>query len=321
MEDDEELQLDTMEIFDRYRALFKCLNLDEKKKEEIDNATFQFISSFEDDIDSEKLEGLYQYGIISLEAAADWGVNLNQMLANNNIKPTDLKGLYKQGTITIDAIKNVLINGALPYEEKLDLIYSTFDGESEEEYNIREELVDLLDTGEEYKAEGETTTRRKKGETTSKSREFVSDPHARWKLISLLDKEYSKKFLPTGCEVMDGHRVFLLPNIDKIVIEKMHERRHGRKVSAYASATYIMETEEFFRNLSSLIIDGAINRTALRELSEEEKATKIIHSSAWGNKIKEYFGIDAENERYTEAEIEEIDRAIENVEKSKKERE
>ena len=101
----------------------------------------------------------------------------------------------------------------------------------------------------------------------------------------------------------------------------MHERRHGRKVSAYASATYIMETEEFFRNLSSLIIDGAINRTALRELSEEEKATKIIHSSAWGNKIKEYFGIDAENERYTEAEIEEIDRAIENVEKSKKERE
>lgn len=318
---EKELDPEIAELFDKHRALYMALNIEGKTSEEIEENSFRFISSFEDDIDSERLEGLYQYGIISLEDAADWGVDLNQMLANNSIKPTDLKNLYQNGTITIDAIRNVLINGALPYEEKLDLIYSTFDGESEEEYNLREELVGILETGEEYKAETGKTKRRKNNETTIKSREFVTDPHARWKLISLLDKDYSKKFLPAGCEVVDGHRVFLLPNQDKIVIEKMHEKRHGRKVSAYASATYIMETEEFFKNINSLIIEGAINRTALREISEEDKATKIIHSTSWGNKIKEYFGIDAQNERYTEEEIAKIDKAIENVEKSRKERE
>ena len=310
-----------IELFNRYRALYKEICIDGRSEEELQKNSSDFISSFDDEIDSNKLEGLYQYGLISLEAAADWGVNLTSMLSKNSIKPTDLKNLYANGIITIEAIRNVIINTKLPYEEKLDLIYSTFDGESEEEYNLREELVGLLETGEGYRAQGEKSNIIKNSEIAVKSRKFVTDPHARWKLISLLDKEYSKKFLPAGKEVIDGHRVFLLPNQDRIVIEKMHEKRHGRKVSAYASATYLMETDEFFRNMDDLIIDGAINRTALRELSEDGRATKIIHSTSWGNKIKEYFDIEQENERYTEDEISEINKAIENVSKSRRERE
>lgn len=310
-----------VELFNRYGVLYKALNVIEKSEEEIRQASFELISSFEDNLSDDILEGLYQFGIIPLESAADWGVNLTEMLMNNSIKPMDLKVLYSKGVIQIGAIRDVLVRGNLPYEEKLDLIYSTFDGESEEEYILREELTQLLETGEGYKAEPNQTGIKRGNGGLARGREFVTDPHARWKLISLLDKDYSKKFLPIGKEVVDGHRVFLLPNQDKIVIERMHERKEGRKVSAYGSATYIMDTEEFFKNMDDIIIDSAINRTMLRELFEEDRAEKIIHTKYWGEAIKRYFEIDSENERYTEEEIAEIDRAIANVVKSRKERE
>ena len=304
----------------RYSNLYKLLNITGKTEEEIKETSNELISSFEESISNEILERLYQYGLITLDSAADWGVDLTEMLAHNSIKPTDLKDLYHKQIITIEAIKDVIINGNLDYEEKLDLIYSTFDGESEEEYQIREELVDLLGISKGHKEETEKTGRTKSGENTAKVRTYITDPHARWKLISLLDKEYSKKFLPTGIEITDGHRVFLLPNQEKVVIEKMHEKRQGKKVSAYGSATYIMEADEFFKNIDNIIIEGKVNRTALREISEANQATKIIHSKSWGEAIKRYFEINEENERYTQEEIEEINTAIKNVEASRKER-
>ena len=54
-------------------------------------------------------------------------------------------------------------------------------------------------------------------------------------------------------EIKDGHRVFLLPNQDSVVIERMHEKKKGRKVDAYKNATYIMATDEFFKNIDRII--------------------------------------------------------------------
>ena len=308
-------------LFIKYVELYKALNIEGRSEEEVQNASFNLISSFEEDIDSHVLQELYQYGLITLEDAADWGVDLKEMLSSNSIKPTDLKELYAKKVIDIDSIRNVIVNNDdLPYEEKLDLIYSTFDGETEEEYAIREELVQLLEEKDSYKAESNGVRSKSGHQSKPKSKEYVTDPHARWKLISLLDKDYSKKFLPAGKEVKDGHRVFLLPNQNNIVIERMHERKRGKKVSAYANATYVMETDEFFKNMDEIIIDGAINRSKLRELSESDMATRIIHSKGWGTSIKNYFGIEEDNSKYTKEEIEEIDKAIEGVNKSRKER-
>ena len=306
-------------MFNKYRTLYKHLIILGKTDEEIRESGNELISSFEENLNNDILTGLYQYGLITLESAADWGIDLNEMLSQNTIRPTDLKELYKKQVITIDSIKTVLMNSNLDYEEKLDLIYSTFDGESEEEYKIREELVDIIDIGDEYR-ETRRIGRTRIKEKSIEQKQYITDPHARWKLISLLDSEYSKKFLPQGNEVTDGHRVFFLPNREKVVIEKMHEKKKGKKVSAYGSATYVMEAEEFFRNIGEIIIDGSINRTALRELAEEEKATKIVHSKFWGNAIKRYFEIGEENGRYTKEEIEAINTAIKNVENSRRER-
>ena len=319
---DDSQRMRQIELFNKYAQLYKMFNIIGKSQEEIEENSFRLVSSYEDNLDSNILIELYQFGIISLNTAADWGVNLSEMLSANSIKPTDLKGLYEKGTINIEAIKVVLVNTNLPYEEKLDLIYSTFDGESEVEYALREELIELLETGEEYRAETKSNGNgvRRSDVAIQKKKEFITDPHARWKLISLLDKDYSKKFLPKDKEVVDGHRVFLLPNQDKVVIERMHEKRSGKKAVAYGSATYVMNTDSFFNHMENIIIDGAINRTYLRELFELDEATKIIHTAGWGKAIKKYFGINEENERYTKEEREEIDRAVNNVVKSRKER-
>ncbi|MCI9365524.1 MAG: hypothetical protein HFJ54_02680 [Clostridia bacterium] len=309
-----------IEEFSRMAYLYKVLKIDGKSEEEVQRNSLELINSFEDNLSSEILERLYQFGIITLEVAADWGVDLKNMLSKGDIKPTDLKRLYGKEIIQIHEIRDVIRNGNLHYEEKLDLIYSTFDGESEEEYRIREELIQLLEGGESYRGESKQTESKRRRRSGVKSKEFITDPHARWKLISLLDKDYSKKFLPKGKEIVDGHRVFLMPNLSSVVIERMHEKRRGKKVNAYGSATYIMEIEEFFKNIDNVIVNGAINRTALRELAENEDATKIVHSKGWGESIKRYFEIDEENERYSKEEIEEINKAIASVGNSRRER-
>ena len=310
-----------IEKFNRFATLYKKMNVIGKTEKEVLDESFLLISSFEEDLTTEVLQGLYQFGIIPLEAAADWGADITEMLSENSIKPTDVKSLFAKKVISIETIKDVLKGETLSYEEKLDLIYSTFDGETEEEERAREELIDFLGIGESHKAETNGYKKIIRTGMGVKAKEFITDPHARWKLISLLDKDYSKKFLPKGKEVIDGHRVFLLPNQEKILIERMHEKRAGKRVSAYGSATYIMDTDMFFENMDTIIKNGAINRTFLRELSEEEKASKIIHSKYWGEAITRYFEVTPENVRYTKEDIIAINKAIGNIEKSRKERE
>ena len=203
-------------------------------------------------------------------------------------------------------------------DEKEDLIYSTFDGDTEKEVQIREELMQLLSFGDAYKSmESEGKGPRASG-TGSKAikREFVTDSQARWNFISLIDEGYSRKFLPEGVKVIDGHRLFLLPNKNEIIIEKMREKRKGRMVGAYGSATYIVGIQEFFDNMSEIIIDGSINRKFLREFVESDQALKIIHSKNWHRNIMRHYGIFKDNDRH-----EEINKAGERVEKSRKERE
>ena len=318
---EKEISPDDIELLNRYAMLYKALNIDNKSNEEILENSTKLIEGFGNEIDADTLKGLYKLGLISLEIAADWGVSLNEMLEENAMKPVDLKRLYEKNIINLDSIKSVLLHTDLPYEEKLDLIYSTFDGESEEQYNIRDELVQLLDMGEQYREESTHSRVNRQKSNEIKSREFITDPHARWKLISLLDKEYSKKFLPADKEVKDGHRIFLLPNNGKVLIERMYEKRKARKVEAYGSATYILDSEEFFKNINNIIIDGTVKRSTLREMSETDTASKIVHNVSWGRSLKEYFGINEENERYSKEEKEEIDKAIERVENSRRERE
>ena len=325
--------LQDLQEFYRFIDLYKLLNIKGKSEEEIEKASNSLIESFGDDLNSEIIEELYQYGLIRLKDAASWEINLNKMLAQGEIKPIDLKNLYSEGTIRLENIKNVLRGNSINYADKMWLIYSTFDGESKEEYDIRDELIQLLDTEEEYREEGKKIKSKeiepddkdkekdKNKEKKARWREYVSDPHARWKLISLLDKDYSRAVLPEGMTVSDGHTIFLLPNSNKVVIEKMLEKKGGRQVSSYAAATYILDKDVFYKFLVAIVEEGKVIRSTLGDLARNGYATKIIHNKSWGKNMKEHFEINTENGKYSPEEIAQIDQAIENVEKSKQERE
>lgn len=303
-------------LFNNYASLYRQIFVNGKTEEEINANGFNLVATFEDDLSDEALQDLYQNGLITMDTAVDWGANLTEMLADSQVKPIDVKRLYKVGTIVIEQIRDILINGNLSNDEKEDLIYSTFDGDSEEEARIREELIQLLQLKDGYREHGVGKRAVVKKEEGNSRKEFVTDPQARWNFISLLDEAYSRKFLPEGKQVLDGHRLFLLPAKDEVFIEKMREMKKGKMVSAYGSATYIMKVKEFFENIDSIIVDESINRSFLRELVEEDRVLKIIHSRNWHKKVMEHYGIFEDNERY-----EEIRLAGEKVANSRKERE
>lgn len=308
-------------LFNRYASLYRMLYVEEKSEEEIAKSGFTLVSSFEEELSGEALQDLYQHSLITLDVAVDWGADLTEMLEAGQMKPTDLKKLYANGIVQMEPIRNIIKYGTISNDEKQDLIYATFDGDTSEEEQIRVELIQLLTIGEEYRGESRITGAKRGSTSVGKWRNFVTDPQTRWKLISLLDRDYSKRVLPKGKQVLDGHRVFLLPNQDRIIIEKMYEKRRGEMVSAYGSATYAMPTVEFYDHLEDIIKDGAINRSFLYEMADMDMATPIMHSKNWGKNIMKYFGIDANNERYTAEEYQEILNAAERVTNSRRERE
>ncbi len=318
--EESEVTSEDMALANRYVNLYKVLNIEGKENNEIDENAQELVSSFEENLSDEVLKALYKYGVISLDVAVDWGINIIDLLCTNDMKPIDVKNLYQKGIINIEAIKMVLVKSNLSYEEKFDLIHSTFDGDSEEERKIREELENYLDIKQGYKNIVRSTGMMRSG-TGKKNREYETDAHARWKLLSLIDKNYSKIFLPKGKEIKDGHRVFLLPNLGQVIIERMHERRNGRKVNSYGNATYIMDTNMFYTNINNIVVDGTINRSNLRVLNNNGLSTRIVHSKKWGESVKNYFGMNTQNQRYTEEDLQEIDRALEGVENSRRIRE
>ena len=220
-------------MFNNYASLYRSIFIVGKDEEEINRKGFHLVEVFGDELSDELLQMLYQNGLVTMQVAGDWGMDLTEMLSKNEIKPTDLKKLYSSGTVSLDQIKTVLIHGDMEIDEKEDLIYSTFDGDTEEEVQIREELMQLLSFGDAYKsmeAEGKGPRASGTGSNAIK-REFVTDSQARWNFISLIDEGYSRKFLPEGVKVIDGHRLFLLPNKNEIIIEKMREKRkNGRSL-------------------------------------------------------------------------------------------
>lgn len=318
-EGDRELN-EALIMFNRYAELYRMFFKD-KSEEEMKEIENRLIGSFEDELSNEMLQRMYQNRLISLDTMSDWGANIMDMLSSNQIKANDLRMLYNKGRVSLEQIKIVILHGEGSIDEKQDLIYSTFDGESTEEEEIRDELINLLNIGETYKDEHyEKGERRKKTIKSTTKKEYVTDPQTRWKLLSLLDRDYSRNFLPDGKEVRDGHRVFLLPNQNQVVIEKMYEKKKGTIKSSYGSATYIMDTNDFYDNINDIIKGGAIDRKSLISLSGDSKATRITHSKFWGNSIMKHFGINESNERYTKEDINAIKQAADRVVSSRRER-
>ena len=280
----------------------------------------KLIEELNEDFEENDLKELYKLGLIEIETAVEWGGEsiTKEMLIDRTLKPSDAKRLIKENQIDINYIIRLLQSKDLSEEEKLTLICSTFS--DDDQMALRMELMQYLNIKEEKnysKKENTNVVAKNKNANSEKRKKYMMDPGARWKLMTLLDKEYTQTL------TNDGHIIFQLPNIDNgiAIIEKMFKRTKERTKPSYGSATYIMTQEEFINNRSQIIEETSknqikINREKLLEMKVDEKTDKIVHSKGWGRHIKQYFNIEEES-KYSKKQIEEIDKAIESIEKSR----
>ena len=308
------------QALNKYALLYKELKIKESTEEEKENIGENLIELLNSDFEEDDLKEFYKLGLIDIKTAIEWGGEsiTEEMLLDKTLKPLDVQKLIKEEKIDIDYIREILKTNKLSEEEKLTLICSTFSDDNQIE--IRMDLIQYLRFKEEKnysKKEQQGLTIRQKAENLEKRKKYTMDPGARWKLMTLLDKEYSQEL----CS--DGHIIFKLPNLENgvIIIEKMFKKTKEGTKPSYGNATYIMSEEEFINNETQIVEQTSrkekrINREQLLKMREEEKTDKIIHTKSWGRNIKQYFDIKEES-NYSKQQIEEIDKAIRSIEKSR----
>ena len=90
-------------------------------------------------------------------------------------------------------------------------------------------------------------------------------------------------------------------------------------IPSYGTATYILSEEDFVSN--NIIVGDSgkkcVNRKKLMQLAKDGKAKKIVHSVNWGKSVKQHFGVEKEGSRYTQEDIDQIDKAIKAIENSR----
>lgn len=252
---------------------------------------------------------LYKRNIISLETIVDWNTEEFAliMFKKGQLKPTDSKKLLNSGSVDINKIKAGLLNG-LTDEEKLSTIITMFDDEGSEA--IREELFQTLRISEE-KIESKTGTSSRTKGTSARARgnEYELDPCYKIQLLERIDKDYTAKL------TKDGHMIFELPNLNKVIIEKMFKRTKNGIVNSTGAATYILDLDTL--NSEDIIIDEKINRSRLYELAKESKVKRYYHTKNWGDAIKEIFDIE-HSTRHTPEDKKQIDDIIEKTKRTRR---
>ena len=311
--------------FDRYALLFREFKIKGKTPEEEINLADEIIEELyktESDYDQD-LKNLYQSNLLPIRSLRDW--NGEQMIYDlieaNILKPKDTKDLLLSGELNLDKACEALQKSNLSETEKWNFIFSSFDGISKtpkEEMLQNEARMKLFQTIHVAKdlhstnEKGHKITQKQLQNQAKQKTKFVIDSGKRWQYFSLLDEDFCTEAF------LDGTVIFTLPNVQNgtVIVEKMLKcTKNGNKLD-YGVATYHMSEEEFYNRKSEILQDKKVNRKVLMGMSEEGKATKLIHSRNWGNRLKAQLGI-SEQKGYTKEKLERIDQLVASLEKSK----
>lgn len=272
---------------ERFFSAFRELKIKGKTPEEKNEIGNNIIFELGEDMEEQDFINLYERNIIPLETIKEWNGEqfIREMFSKGTLKPTDSKQEIKDGIIGIEQIKIDLLKKGLTDEEKMTLIMSTFDGEDEQD--IREELFQLLAIEDEKSIESTPVSREKRknkreiSEPGVDKKEYIMDPCYKMQLLRILDKDYSSRM------TRDGHLVLKLPNINKVIVEKMFKRdRAGKVIIANNAASYIIDTD-LFEGSGIITDEQKINRTALYQLAKDDKAKRIYHTQNWGRVVTE----------------------------------
>lgn len=295
---------------ERYFSLYREVRIIGKSDEEKSEIGNNIILELGDDMQEEDFIELYKRNIINLETIVDWNTEefALMMFKKGLLKPMDSKKLLNSGSIDINKIKAGLLKG-LSDEEKLATIITMFDDEGSEA--IREELFQTLRISDEERKESKSSTSSRTRGTKAKTRgkEYELDPCYKIQLLERIDKDYSASLSK------DGHMIFELPNLNKVIIEKMFKRTKYGIANSVGAATYILDLDTL--NSEEITTEDRIDRTRLYELAKKGKVSRYYHTKNWGDTIKEIFDIE-HSSRHTAEDKKQIDDIIEKSKRTRK---
>ena len=298
--------------YKRFRLLYQTFKREKSDKKILENLS---------NIAEEDLIQLYKDNLLTLETILkeDGEGLVKNLLENGELKPSDAKIYYQSENTNIE---DILKNPDMDDTEKMILIYSTYDDNKEQ----REYLVNYLQTHvTDVKGESSTQRDNVNSENNVETKKTVTDPYERWRLFTLLDSNYTKKYV-------DGYLIVNLNNSQKTIVEKMYQKRNGKVVSAYGTATFILDTEEY-EKIEDELVDGKRFKVAkLRKLTKEnpENCTKITHhpplldedgneKTSWGKRLLKNIGQEEIEKIYSDEEMKEIEECMKDIEKSRQE--
>ena len=276
-------------------------------------------------ITSRDIMNLYKDNILTLETVLEHGGEelVKKLILQGDLRTNDAKNYLTSEKNSINA-KEILQNPDMDETEKLIFIYTTYSDDKDK----RDELIDYISAyTNDVKAESGIQKGESDGKTKEKSdyHQTVTDPYERWRLFNLLDKDYSRKYV-------GGYLVVKLHNTQKVIIEKMYEKRKGKNVSAYGTATFAMNEEEFEKIENELIKDEKFDIAKIRSISKEhpDMISKITHhppvldengneKTSWGKRLLEMVCDDEIEKVYSEEELKDIDECMKSIEKSRQE--
>ena len=298
--------------YKRFRLLYQTFKREKSDKKILENLS---------NITKEDLMQLYKDNLLTLETILEEGGDelVKHLVEKGELKPSDAKVYYQSENTNIEEI---LKNPDMDDTEKMILIYSTYDDNKEQrEYLVNYLQTHVTDAKEESSIQRDNINSKNNVET----KKTVTDPYERWRLFTLLDHNYTKKYV-------DGYLIVNLNNSQKTIVEKMYQKRNGKVVSAYGTATFILDTEEYEKREDELVDGKRFKVAKLRKLTKEnpENCTKITHhpplldedgneKTSWGKRLLKNIGQEEIEKIYSDEEMKEIEECMKDIEKSRQE--
>jgi len=306
--DEEKLKLE------RFIALYRAYKVSNASLEDRIQLGDNVVLALGEDMQEEEFIDLYKRNLITINNLIEWNGEsfVNDMFSNGQLRPNDVKNLLMSKKLDLYKIMEKLSKGNLSDEEKVTLIFSTFDQESDEV--ARQKLLQTLEIGGDFSLPSNSSNSHKndvKDDETQKPRKkiYIFDPCYKMQLLTMLDKEYSYSLSK------DGHLIIEFPNLNQVWIEKLFTRKYGHIESAVGAATYKMSADAF--KAYNIVNDlGKVDRSKLYRLYNNGLSQRYLHTKNWGDTIKEAFDV-KHSERYSEESKKEIDEIVEKLKRTR----
>lgn len=321
--------------FKRYALAYRELILKKLSEEQIAESRQKLIQLLDGTLSKEEVIRLYAENIVGLNEILRYGgmLLLNSMIKDGKLRPSDTKQIFKDNEDgEVLDIREILSRPDMSDIEKIILVYSTYDQASEKE--LRDSFMNYIytnsgDMHDECTSNGERKEIAK--ERTVTTRKTVTDPFQRWRLFSLLYENYDKRYI-------DGYLIVYFDNLDRVVIEKMFDKKFGRNYPAYGKRTYTMPLEEYIQIEDEIIQrdrngNERINISRLRKAAKENddiyttthrgvgisKADKMDLRKGWGGRFLGILGIRDLKKLYTSQQAKEIEECLRQIEITREE--